>query len=116
MAEADQEPSTTPNPGSPHDLIRACITLAAITIALASFQKDPLTARAFLFCGLGATLGAGYAMAQLWADSNMRSLKHLLFIDAPEGMGFRFGALVFLTWSMIGLVLIYASMLIRTVR
>ena len=116
MAEAEQEPNAQPNPGTAHDLIRACITLAAITIALATFQQDALTARAFLFCGLGATLGAGYAMAQLWEDSGMRSLKHLLFIDSPEGMGFRFGALVFLTWSMIGLVLIYASMLIRTVR
>ncbi len=105
-----------PNPGTPHDLIRACLTLTAVAIALATFQEDVLVERAFLFCGVLGTAGTGYAMAQLWADSNMTSLKHLLFLDAPEGMGPRFGSLVFLTWAMLGVVLIYLVMLISTVR
>jgi hypothetical protein len=54
-------------------------------------------------------------MAQVWADSDMASLRHLLFLDTPAGMGPRFAALVFLSWAMIGIILTYIVMLIVTV-
>jgi hypothetical protein len=54
-----------PDPGSPHDLIRIGITLAAVSIALAALQADSPIVPWFLLSGLAATLGTGYAMAQV---------------------------------------------------
>ncbi len=101
---------TGPNPGSPHDLIRFGITLAAIAIALAAFRPESWATFVFLSVGLLAVVGTGYAMVALWQAAGL-GVNHL-FGNLPPELDHRYAALVVLTWAMIALVLTLVSLLI----
>lgn len=100
-----------PNPGTPHDLIRLGITLAAVSIALAALQQGSPMVPWFLLSGLAATIGTGYAMAQLWADSNL-SARSLIPRYRPSGLDLRYEALVYITWGLIGLTGAFIALLL----
>lgn len=102
-----------PNPGTPHDLIRVGVALAAVTVALASLQPESPLAPIFLLSGFGAAIGTGYAMAQLWDDAGL-SFRDLIPRRRPEWLDFRYEALIYVTWAMIGLAFtIVAFLFIR---
>lgn len=100
-----------PNPGNPHDLIRVGITLAAVAIALAALQAGSPMVPWFLLSGLAATIGTGYAMAQLWANARL-SLRDLIPRRRPEWLDLRYEALVYVTWAMIGLTVTFVALLL----
>lgn len=98
------------DPGSPHDLIRIGITLAAIAIALAAFRPDEWITILFLSVGLLAVVGTGYAMVALWQAAGL-GLNHLSGNLPPE-LDPRYTALVVLTWAMVALLIIHVVLLI----
>jgi hypothetical protein len=102
-----------PNPGTPHDLIRVGITLAAVSIALAALQQGSPMVPWFLLAGLAATIGTGYAMAQLWGDSRL-SAKDLIPRRRPDGLDLRYEAPVYITWGLIGLIGAFIALLLTT--
>jgi hypothetical protein len=102
-----------PNPGSAHDLIRIGVTLAAVAVALAAFQRDEWVAPFYLVVGLAAVVGTGYALAALWRDAGM-DIRNLFTLRPPAGSDNRFPALIFLTWAMILLLAVYLAMLFTT--
>ncbi len=102
-----------PSPGSAHDLIHVGVTLAAVSVALAAFQRDEWVSPFFLLVGLGATIGTGYALAALWREAGMGP-RNLFTLRPPAGSDDRFPALIFLTWAMILLLAAYLAMLLTT--
>lgn len=88
-----------PNPGTPHDLIRVGITLAAIAIALAAFRPESRTVYFFLSVGLLAAVGTGYAIAALWGAAGLTK-EHMIPGRLPAHLDNRYTALVVLTWAM----------------
>ena len=58
-------------------------------------------------------LGTGYALAALWRDARM-DLRNLVTLRPPMGSEGRFSALIFLTWTMVLVLLVYLAMLFRT--
>lgn len=99
-----------PNPGTPHDLLRVSLTLAAIAVALAAFRADSPVAPFFLLVGLLASIGTAFAMIALWNDAGL-GINHLLTgILSPE-RDYRYRALVIIAWSVIALIIVYVVFL-----
>ncbi|MBA3417003.1 MAG: hypothetical protein H0U10_17420 [Chloroflexia bacterium] len=92
-----------PNPGSAHDLIRVGLTLASLAVAVAAFVRTGPIVPFFLVAGLMAAIATGYAIAQAWADAGLGP-RHLVPLRRPEGRDLRYEALVYITWSMIALI------------
>lgn len=102
-----------PSPGTPHDLIRLGIALSAVTVALASLQPESPIAPIFLLSGFGAAIGTGYAVAQLWKDSEL-TFWDMFPRRRPEWLDLRYEALVYIIWAMVGLTItIVAFLFIR---
>lgn len=104
-----------PNLGSAHDLIRVGLTLAGLSVAVAAFVRSGPFVPIFLIAGLLATIGTGYATAQLWADAGL-TLSRLVPLRRPAGFDARYEALVYLTWAMVALVVAVGAFLLATFR
>ncbi|MDQ3693843.1 MAG: hypothetical protein M3464_09465 [Chloroflexota bacterium] len=103
-------PNEAPNPGTPHDLLRVSLTLAAIAVALAAFRDDSVVAPFFLAVGLLASAGSVFAMIALWEDAGL-GIKHLLTGILSPDRDHRYTALVIIAWSVIALFIVFAVFL-----
>lgn len=103
-------PDENSGPGSPHDLLRVSITLAAIAVALAALRDDSPVAPFFLLAGFLASLGAGFAMMALWEDAGL-GFSHLVTGFLPDDRDYRYRALIVITWSLIILYIVFVIFL-----
>ena len=109
-----EEPGNVPDPGSPHDLLRVSITIAAIAVALSALREDSPVAPFFLAVGLLASAGTAFAMMALWEKAGL-GLNHQLTGLLPAGRDYRFAALIVVAWAFIALFVAYAVFFFTTV-
>lgn len=107
-------PEEAPDPGTPHDLLRVSLTVAAIAVALAAFRADSPVAPFLLLVGLLASVGTLFAMIALWNDAGL-GLNHLLTGIIPPDRDYRYRALVIIAWSVIALFVVYVVFLFTSV-
>lgn len=101
-------------PGSPHDLLRVSITLAAIAVALAALRADSPVAPFFLLAGFLASLGTGFAMMALWEDAGL-GLSYLFTGFFLRDFDNRYLALVIITWALIVLYVVFVVFLFTSI-
>jgi len=110
---AENVSEEAPDPGTPHDLLRVSLTLAAIAVALAAFRDDSPAAPFFLLVGLLASIGAAFAMIALWQDADL-GINHLLAGFDLDDRDFRYTSLIFTGWSLIALFIVYVIFLLTS--
>lgn len=107
-------PAEKNGPGSPHDLLRVSITLAAIAVALAALRDDSPVAPFFLLAGFLASLGTGFAMMALWEQAGL-GLNHLLTGLLPPDRDYRYTALIVIAWAFIALFIVFVVFLFTSI-